>query len=308
MWWSYRPYVSVAQKRANALREVQKLKKKGRVISPVEIDGRTIASTFWGKAWCDHLESFSDYENRLPRGRSYVRNGSVVDLQIQPGKVTALVAGSELYTVEIDIQPLAKAPWKSLCARCAGQVSSVIELLQGKLSASVMQVVTCRDRGLFPTPVQIKKRCSCPDWADMCKHVAAALYGVGARLDEQPELLFTLRNVDHLELIAGAGDVKAITRGDAGSRAKTLADDQLADVFGIDLAPGAPSQSPRARRTTDPSTRPTTSKTSRRAAKSMSADKPAATTFRPPAASLKASRKSPRAARKRRTARRARSD
>ena len=235
----YKPYVSIAERRANAQKELRKLEKKGRKISPVNIEGRKIATTFWGKAWCDNLESYSDYENRLPRGRSYVRNGSVVDLQIQPGQVTAFVSGSELYEINIKIKPLAAACWDCVKRDCAGKIGSLIELLQGKLSRDVMERVTRHDAGLFPKPAEITKSCSCPDWAHMCKHVAAALYGIGARLDHQPELLFVLRKVDHLDLIAKAGDVRALVQGQSPDQ-KTLSDDQLSEVFGIDLEPAAP--------------------------------------------------------------------
>jgi uncharacterized Zn finger protein len=233
-WWSYPAYVSVAERRAKAAREVAKLKKKGRVITPVLIDGRDIARTFWGKAWCDNLESYSDFENRLPRGRSYVKNGSVCDLQIEAGSVTALVCGTELYRIAIRIKPLPPADWKAIKAQCAGQIGSLIELLQGKLSKAVMEVVTRRDGGLFPEPREIGMNCSCPDWADMCKHVAAALYGVGARLDHQPELLFKLRQVDHLELITQAADAGVVRRRGA-PRGRTIAAGDLADVFGVEL-------------------------------------------------------------------------
>src|SRR4051812_3868737 len=173
----YPPYVSVAERRAKAAKEVAKPAKKGQKISPVKIDGRAIARTFWGKAWCDNLESYSDFENRLPRGRTYVRNGSVVDLQIGPGKVTALVSGSELYKVSVTIAPLPDAQWRSIKSRCAGQIGSVVELLQGKLSKHVIQIITAHEGGLFPRPKEITMSCSCPDWAGMCKHVAAAMYG-----------------------------------------------------------------------------------------------------------------------------------
>lgn len=230
--WGWRPYVPVAQRRANAMREVKRLAGKGRQVSPVEIAGRAIASTFWGKAWCYNLESYSDFSNRLPRGRTYVRNGSVVDLQIEPGKVTSLVSGSDLYRVAIGIRPLAAARWKKLKEQCGAQIGSVVELLQGRLSKSVMAVVTGRVHGLFPAPAEIEMSCSCPDWAGMCKHVAATLYGVGSRLDRSPELLFKLRQVDYLELIAQAGSAPARSK-DAGR--KTIAKDQLVDVFGIEL-------------------------------------------------------------------------
>jgi uncharacterized Zn finger protein len=233
MWYSFRPYVPVAKRRAQAAREVEKRKKKGHAISPVQIEGRTIARTFWGKAWCDNLESYSDYDNRLPRGRTYVRNGSVVDLQIQPGKITALVSGSDLYTISIGISMLPPEHWRAVKSRCAGQIGSLVELLQGKLSRGVMDVVTAHENGLFPKPREIKLACSCPDGARMCKHVAAVLYGVGARLDHQPELLFLLRKVDHLELIAEAvphAGKKSTTK------TKTLIESELAGVFGIELA------------------------------------------------------------------------
>jgi len=230
--FGFRPYVSVAKRQANARREVEKLKKKGQIITPVKPEGRKIATTFWGKAWCDNLESYSDFSNRLPRGRSYIRNGSVVDLQIEPGKVTALVIGSELYEIAINIKPLENKVWQCIRGQCAGQIGSLVELLQGRLSKGVMEVVTRQDGGLFPRPSEIKLDCSCPDWADMCKHVAAVLYGVGTLLDQQPDLLFTLRNVDHLELIAAAG---APPVNVAATAAPTIASEELADVFGIEL-------------------------------------------------------------------------
>jgi uncharacterized Zn finger protein len=233
MWFQFRPYVPVAKRRAQAAREVEKRRKKGQNISPVVIEGRTIARTFWGKAWCDNLESYSDFENRLPRGRTYVRNGSVVDLQIQPGKVTALVSGSEIYDVSISITPLPDKEWRSIKERCAGQIGSLVELLQGKLSKSVIEIVTAHDGGLFPKPRQIQMECSCPDWAGMCKHIAAVLYGVGARLDHQPELFFRLRKVDHLELIEEAASQAG---KQTATKKKTLAATDVAGVFGIELA------------------------------------------------------------------------
>jgi uncharacterized Zn finger protein len=233
-WYGFRPYVPVAQRCANAARQMAKLAKKGHAIAPVQIEGRQIAYTFWGKAWCENLESYSDFANRLPRGRTYVRNGSVVDLQIKPGKVTARVSGSELYDIDIKIKPLSKPHWQAISSQCAGKIASVLELLQGRLSSGVMEIITHREQGLFPKPAEISLNCSCPDWADMCKHVAAALYGVGARLDEKPELLFVLRQVDHMELIeqAAVGQSLAPT---AGSDKKTIAENDLSEVFGIEM-------------------------------------------------------------------------
>ncbi len=223
------PYVPVAKRRAQAKKAVDKMKKQGKEISPVEIQGSTIAKSFWGKGWCDHLESFSDYENRLPRGRMYVRNGSVCHLEVKPGRIEAKVSGSSMYDVAIEVKPLPEATWESIKKACAGGVGSMLELLQGKLSKEVMKVVADREKGLFPKPREIKLSCSCPDWAVMCKHVAAVLYGVGNRLDLAPELLFLLRGLDAQELIAAEIELPAAFGEDV------LRDDQISDVFGIDL-------------------------------------------------------------------------
>ncbi len=228
------PYVPAAQRRANAAREIQKLRNKGTKIEPIEARGRMIARTFWGQAWCNHLEKFSDYANRLPRGRTYVRNGSVCHLAISKGKVEAFVSGSELYDIKINITPLSANKWKNVRKQCAGQIGSMLELLRGRFSDNVMQIVTDQDSGLFPKPREIKLACDCPDWAEMCKHIAAVLYGVGTRLDQQPELLFLLRNVDHEELITTELDIQSATVG-TGKR-RRLAGADLADVFGVDMA------------------------------------------------------------------------
>jgi len=221
------------------MKKLEKLRKKGLDVQPVEIEGRKIARTFWGEAWCDHLESFSDYENRLPRGRTYVRNGSVCHLDIAKGEINAMVSGSELYKVKVAIKTLPPKKWKDVKDRCAGQIGSLLELLQGRLSDNVMAVVTDRDKGLFPLPKEISLKCSCPDWAVMCKHVAAVLYGVGARLDEKPDLLFLLRGVDHEELISAEVGVATATGKAKGGR-RRIADDAVADVFGIEMSEDAP--------------------------------------------------------------------
>jgi uncharacterized Zn finger protein len=232
-WEYYPPYVSVAERRAKAAKEIAKLAKRGVKMSPVEISGRNIANTFWGKAWCQHLESFRDYETRLQRGRTYARNGSIIDLKIEPLKISAQVMGSSLYKQTITIEPLAESHWKAIKTACSGRIDSLIELLQGHLSDSVMAVLTDKDQGMFPKPEEISMRCSCPDYALLCKHLAAVLYGIGARLDTQPEILFTLRNVDSSELLSEATSAHAV------SSASDFDSDSLADVFGIDIAPAA---------------------------------------------------------------------
>jgi len=229
------PYVPVAERRRRAEREMAKLRKKGYPVSPVRIEGRTIAGTFWGKSWCENLESYRDYENRLPRGRTYVRNGSVVDLQITPLEVTAMVSGSELYKVKISIKAMLRPQWQCLCRDCAGGIDSLVELLQGRFSKGVMERLCRQDNGLFPKPSEIRFSCSCPDAASMCKHVAAALYGVGSRLDEQPELLFRLRAVDHNELVADLDTAVPLSKT-APAAGKVLETDDLSALFGLDLA------------------------------------------------------------------------
>jgi len=241
-WGGWPRYVPVAERRAKARKQAEKLRKKGQTLAPVVIAGRTIAATFWGKAWCENLERYGDYENRIPRGRAYVRNGSVVDLQIGTARVDALVSGSHLYSVEIEISPLKAEVWKGVKGACMGRIGSLLELLQGKLSREVMEIVTRPRTGLFPEPAEISFRCSCPDWASMCKHVAAVLYGVGARLDREPELLFSLRGVDHRELIAapGAADLAA----SPATREKMIAEEDLAGIFGIEIDEGPAARRP----------------------------------------------------------------
>ena len=237
-FYGWRPYVSVAERRRKAASHMAKLKKKGHPVSPVVVEGCTIVKTFWGKAWCENLEQYSDFANRLPRGRTYVRNGSVIDLQIAPGEITALVSGSEIYEVAVRVAPVEKARWRSICKDCAGAIDSLIELLQGRFSKGVMERVCRQKTGLFPSPHEIKLSCSCPDWAGMCKHVAAVLYGIGARLDHQPELLFRLHSVDEKELIAGAG--KALPQAKrAPTGTKVLGGEDLAALFGLEMAQGA---------------------------------------------------------------------
>src|SRR3990167_740147 len=235
MGWGYYPkYVSVAERRRKSAKAAEKLKKKGQSFEPINIDGRVISKTFWGKAWCQNLESYSDYSNRLPRGRTYVRNGSVLDLQVKPGEINALVAGSSLYRVNIVISKVDHSKWNGIVNECAGKIDSLIELLQGKFSKAVMQIITEPSKGLFTHPNEIKLNCSCPDWAEMCKHVAATLYGVGARLDNRPEDLFLLRQANHIELISKASTATLIQTG-VDQSDSAIVDSDLSSLFGIDI-------------------------------------------------------------------------
>jgi uncharacterized Zn finger protein len=238
-YYDFKPYMTVGARRAMAVRELAKLQKKGRKMSPVVIEGRTIAETFWGQAWCTNLERYSDFANRLPRGRSYLRNGSVVDLQIAPGTVTALVSGTTMYEVKVTVSPVMRARWTAICRECSGAIDSVIELLQGCLSQGVMSRLCAEGTGLFPSPKELIFSCSCPDWASMCKHVAAVLYGIGSRLDQQPGLLFTLRKVDQHDLIAKAGS-QIVKSQNMPAKDRVLASNDLSEMFGIEIASTTP--------------------------------------------------------------------
>jgi uncharacterized Zn finger protein len=248
-WDYYRPYLSVAEKKAHGARALVKLlKKRKRTAEPVVAHRkRQVADTFWGKAWCGNLERYADFANRLPRGRTYVRNGSVVDLAIAGGKVEAYVAGSELYQVTIGIAPLATTRWRRVVTRCTGRIGSLVGLLRGELSDDVLAVLTHAKDGLFPEPREMTLECSCPDWAGVCKHVAAVLYGVGIRLDARPELFFVLRQVDQAELLSSA-TAGAVSRARPAA-GKRIADDRLSAVFGIELEDAPPVRAARAGRT-----------------------------------------------------------
>lgn len=222
-------YVPVSERRQKAKNKMEKLKKQGRTIEPIEIEGKLISTKFWGKKWCEHLNTFADYDNRLSRGKTYVRNGSICHLSIEEGKCEAYVSGSELYSVTLHFKPLAKSIWEKILDACRGKVGSLLELLQGKLSDHVMEIVTSHENGLFPKNKEITFSCSCPDWADMCKHVAAVCYGIGHRLDTHPELLFKLRGVDPSALISS----KLIIDTEVAESAFELTD--LGSIFGIDL-------------------------------------------------------------------------
>lgn len=233
--WGFRRYVPVAERRRKAASAAARARKAGVALSPVGSSHRAIARTFWGKAWCENLERYSDFSNRLPRGRTYLRNGSVIDLVIEPGEIRAQVVGSQLYRVDVHVAAVARKHWSAIAADCSGSIDSMIELLQGRFSDSVMQRLCRPGDGLFPAPKQLEFNCSCPDWASMCKHVAAVLYGVGARLDERPELLFVLRRVEGKDLLAQA-DIAVIRPTRPAAKKKLLDESALADVFGIELA------------------------------------------------------------------------
>jgi uncharacterized Zn finger protein len=230
----------VAARRERAAKTAAKLARKGQALSPVTASRGAIAKSFWGKAWCENLERYSDYANRLPRGRTYLRNGSVIDLKIGAGEATAQVMGSSIYRIKVQISAVADSHWQGIARDCARSIDTLVELLQGQLSASVMERITRPGTGLFPSPKEIRFSCSCPDSAALCKHIAATLYGIGSRLDAEPQLLFRLRKVDAKELIARAGAGEALPHK-APRPGRILESSKLADVFDIEM----PGEDPR---------------------------------------------------------------
>lgn len=239
MSWGYPKYVSVGQKIAKAEKKLKQLRKKMPDIRPVILAGSSLARNWWAKSWNDNLERYADYDNRIGRGRSYLRHGAVLDLKIAPGKVTALVMGTAAnpYEITITIQPVSASHWQTIKKQCQGHLKSLQDLLAGKFPKALAEIFFTQDQGLFPTPKAIRFHCSCPDSALMCKHVAAAFYGIGARFDEDPSLFFTLRGVDSGELIADAvkGSTDELLNKTRKKTAKVIDDADLADLFGIDM-------------------------------------------------------------------------
>lgn len=238
-YWGFPRYISVGEKQQRSKKKLEQLKKKNKNIAPIIIEGRILAHTWWGKAWNKNLEGYADYSNRIGRGRSYVRCGSVLDLQISGGEVKSLVQGSETrpYSIVIKIKALEKSIWKKIKGVCEGKLDSLQELLVGKFPKALDEIFTAHGKGLFPSPKEIDFDCSCPDWASMCKHVAATLYGIGARLDKDPNLFFALRKIEINDLITETVKDKTkelLTKAKKKS-SRIIVGQDLSSIFGIEL-------------------------------------------------------------------------
>jgi uncharacterized Zn finger protein len=203
----------------------------------------------------------ADYANRIPRGRTYARNGSIVDLNIEPGRVVATVAGGDYYKIEMDVKPLPISKWEDIKLKCQGQIATMVDLLMGRFSHEVMKVVCDPTHGMFPLESEISFKCSCPDWAKLCKHISAVFYGIGNRLDKSPELLFLLRRVNPLELFEATA--KRFTEETQTKKEHALEGD-LSSIFGVVIE------------TDKPENKPTSSKTAKavKTAKSQKASPP----------------------------------
>ncbi len=228
------PSTSELKQKSEASRK--NAEKRGKILEPVVIQGRAIAKNWWGKAWCDNLERYADYASRLERGKRYVKTGAVIDLKIGKGRINAKVQGSRKtpYKVEIRISPLSEERCQEIIAACGRRVENLEKLLAGDFPIELKELFTQRD-GLFPAPREISFSCSCPDWALMCKHVAASLYGIGARLDEDPSLFFTLRGIEMGRFIdvAIANRVELMLKNASRQSGRIIADGEIRGLFGV---------------------------------------------------------------------------
>ncbi|MCM2369782.1 SWIM zinc finger family protein [Aporhodopirellula aestuarii] len=287
-WYGgFAPYVPVGQRIAEGKAEVIRRLGKDEKPQPIKISGNGIATTFWGKNWCTHLEKYSDFSNRLPRGRTYARNGSIAHLRITKGKITSMVCGSYLYEIEIKIDPLPAATWAAICRSCSSSIHSIMDLMRGRLGDDVIRRITEPKSGMFPANNEIRLRCSCPDGAYLCKHLAATLYGVGHRLDSSPELLFLLRCVDQNELISQAISAEGAASAMGLDENSGLGDEDLGAMFGIELADTQAAPAPVTPKTAKRKTSKKKTTTKKKAIKKKASKKKT----RKPAAKKKATKK-----------------
>lgn len=224
------------QLKKNAAQTIRKEKSKGKILEPVNIQGRTIVKSWWGKAWCENLERYADYESRLERGKRYVRTGAVVDLKIQKGKVLARVQGRRKtpYKIEIRISPLSEERCQRAIERCGYRIENLERLISGDFPEELKEIFLDRG-GLFPEPKEISFSCSCPDWALMCKHVAAVLYGIGVRFDENPLLFFELRGIDvgHFVDVTLANRVESMLANVDTPSSRIISEENRMRLFGL---------------------------------------------------------------------------
>lgn len=256
-YYGYRPYVSVAERARRADRALKKLKKKNPSIQPISLKSTKLANTWWGRSWNLNLERYSDYYNRIGRGRSYVRSGAILDLQIGKGEIRSLVKGSRStpYKVSVKIKPIRRNIWDQIKDLSKKRLESLQELLQGVFPNALKDAFLVQGKGLFPSPREIQLNCSCPDWAVMCKHVAATLYGVGVRLDENPNLFFTLRGIKVEELVSHAVTEQTSKLLEKAKEKRSLrimneSDSKLAALFNIDMEKSAKVKQPQRKKKT----------------------------------------------------------
>lgn len=190
---------------------------------------KKLGTTWWGQRWIGSLEHFSrEYLSRLGRGRSYARGGRVHDLQIGPGKVTALVTGSEAvpYEVTIGMEAFSARTWNAAIAAMAKEARFAAELLAGRMPQDIDAVFKSSKCSLFPRKSHdLETDCSCPDWASPCKHVAAVHYVLGEAFDKDPFLLFELRGRSREQVLHALSRLRSSgteIHGDTATEATSL--------------------------------------------------------------------------------------
>ena len=226
-------YTTVASLKARAARATKTLKDAEPVIPHPHT--RKMCLTWWGQEWCNNLESYADYRSRLERGRRYVRSNTVVDLKIFANQVKAKVQGTDLYEVTVDFAKPKPADIEKIKKLTGNRIANVEMLLKGNFPDELKELFTQNKPGLFPTPEEIKFDCDCLDWADMCKHVAAVMYGIGIRIDADPLQFFKLRGIDIDEFLTQVVDDKVanmLKNIDVKSD-RIMKDANVATIFGI---------------------------------------------------------------------------
>ena len=239
-YWNSEYYSQPTEKQLKAKVEEtnKKAKKKGKTLEPVIIEGKKIVNSWWGKAWCENLERYADYASRLPRGKRYVKSGAVVDLKIGEGVVLAKVQGTRKtpYIVEVHIDPVDEDKMQTLIDQCTKKIENLEQLVNGTFPEELKELFISQN-GLFPNPREISFSCSCPDWAVLCKHVAAVLYGIGSRFDQDPLLFFELRGIDVNRFIDTTIEnrIESMLENVDKPSSRIIESNDYADLFGLKL-------------------------------------------------------------------------
>ncbi len=239
-YWNSEYYSQPTEKQLKAKVEEtnKKAKKKGKTLEPVIIEGKKIVNSWWGKAWCENLERYADYASRLSRGKRYVKSGAVVDLKIGEGVVLAKVQGTRKtpYIVEVHIDPVDEDKMQTLIDQCTKKIENLEQLVNGTFPEELKELFISQN-GLFPNPREISFSCSCPDWAVLCKHVAAVLYGIGSRFDQDPLLFFELRGIDVNRFIDTTIEnrIESMLENVDKPSNRIIESDDYADLFGLKL-------------------------------------------------------------------------
>lgn len=173
----------------------------------IKLQGTGRDQTWWARRWIAVLERF-DLGSRLTRGRSYARKGQVLDITIDRGHAAAKVQGSQPrpYKVSIIVKALSAAQWDRAVEAIASQAAFTAQLLNGSMPQEIESAFTAAGVSLFPASLrEIETECSCPDWSNPCKHIAAVYYLLGQEFDRDPFLIFMLRGMPREDLLARLG-------------------------------------------------------------------------------------------------------